>query len=79
MYQSFPQGFYSEKSSAMPIAQQGKIIKRHNEPVSGGGILKIFDNLSIDDIILIGIMILLLTEGSDDWLLIGLLAFILLQ
>ena len=86
MYQSFPQSFYNGKNNAMPIPQQ-KIANASDmafeKPCetnnNSGGILKIFDNISIDDIIIIGLVILLLTEGNDDWLLIGLLVFLFMQ
>jgi hypothetical protein len=91
MYQSFPQKAYPEQSSAMPIMPApANFAPRPREdceiaPVhKNNGLLnnlKIFDDLNIDDIILIGIIILLLTEGTgtEEWILIGLLAFILLQ
>ena len=82
MYQSFPQGFYREQSDAMPIARPPETRDIGALPQTGGGmggLLHIFDKLSMDDLILIGLIILLLTEGSEEWLLIGLLAFILMQ
>ena len=38
----------------------------------------VFKNLELDDIIIIGIILLLLYEGSEDWLTIGLLIVVLL-
>ena len=77
MYQSFPQSFYSEKSDAMPIAQPK--VRQEKPCEDSQGFLKIFDNLNIDDIIIIGLIILLLTEGNDEWLLIGVLIFLFMQ
>ena len=37
----------------------------------------IFSNLEIDDLILIGILLILISEESDDWILIALVAFLL--
>ena len=79
MYQSFPQNFYTEKSSAMPIAQPKAVNDEPRGIPQTQGLFKIFDSLSLDDIILIGLVILLLTEGNDEWLLIGLLIFLFIQ
>lgn len=38
----------------------------------------VFKNLELDDIIIIGLILLLLYEGSEDWLTIGLLIVVLL-
>ncbi len=38
----------------------------------------LFKSFEIDDIILIGLIILLLTEGEDDWIMIALLAVVFL-
>ena len=38
----------------------------------------IFKNLELDDIIIIGLILLLLYEGSEDWLTIGLLIVVLM-
>jgi len=81
MYQSFPQEFYREQGDAMPIAKTPSHLHKEvpHEALNTGSFLKVFDNLNLDDIIIIGLIILLLTEGNEEWLLIGLLGFILIQ
>lgn len=72
MYQSFPQTVYTKKENAMPKMPKPKeIVPQKKSPGS------IFSNLEMDDIILIGILIILISEESDDWILIALVAFLL--
>lgn len=72
MYQSFPQTVYTKKESAMPKMPRPKEITLPKKTGSS-----LFSNLEIDDLILIGILLVLLNEDSDDWILIALVAFLL--
>ena len=73
MYQSFPQTVYTKKENAMP-----QIPKSREEPKEKNPLQSLLKQLEWDDLLLIGILILLLHEDSDDWVLIALLAVLLL-
>lgn len=72
MYQSFPQTVYTKKENAMP-----KINRPKEVPTCEKQEKSILSHLEIDDLILIGILLILLSEDSDDWILIGLIVFLL--
>ena len=85
MYQSFPQRHYNRSNTAMPVIKEApceeKEIKcekeeccdeKQNNPLSN-----IFGSVEIDDLILIGIILILLYEGANDILIIALLGMIL--
>ena len=85
MYQSFPQRHYNRSNTAMPVIKEvpceTKEVKcekeecceeKQNNPLSN-----IFGSIEIDDLILIGIILILLYEGSNDILIIALLGMIL--
>lgn len=72
MYQSFPQTVYTKKENAMPKISKPKELTPTKKPISS-----LFSNLELDDLILIGILLILLSEESDDWILIALVAFLL--
>ena len=72
MYQSFPQTVYTKKENAMPkISGQKYPVKKKTLTDS------FFSGLEMDDIILIGILLILLSEDKDDWILIGVIVFLL--
>ncbi len=73
MYQSFPQTVYTKKENAMPRIPTMREEQPKKTPLSKRNL-----NLQIDDIVLLGILVILLMEESDDWLLIGLVAILLL-
>ena len=92
MYQSFPQNFYTDSSSAMPKsaayfektedyektekAVENKLpIKKQDGFLSG--FLNNFGNIKTEELILIGLVILLLTEENEEWILIALIGFLL--
>jgi len=87
MYQSFPQRHYSRSNNAMPVIKEApcekKEIKCENEikencdEKSSNPLSNIFGSLEIDDLILIGIILILLYEGTNDILIIALLGIIL--
>ena len=92
MYQSFPQRHYSRSNTAMPVIREAEkpcekkeeipekcekettdiCETKNNNPLSN-----LFGSLEIDDIILIGIILILLYEGSNDILLLAVLGIIL--
>ena len=85
MYQSFPQRHYNRSNTAMPVIKEDPCEKKEikcekeecceekqNNPLSN-----IFGSLEIDDLILIGIILILLYEGTNDILIIALLGMIL--
>ena len=72
MYQSFPQTVYTTKENAMP-----KISKPKEQSRPQKNLPSLFSRLELDDIILIGILLILLSEDSDEWILIALVAFLL--
>lgn len=87
MYQSFPQRHYSRSNTAMPVIKEQPCEKKEqkcekevcecgdekqNNPLSN-----IFGSIEIDDLILIGIILILLYEGTNDILIIALLGIIL--
>lgn len=83
MYQSFPQKSYTESSRiAMPIKTEVVYTKEEKKPVTqnaiGDFLGDFIGNLKMDDLILIGLIIILLMEGSDDWIIIALIAYMLL-
>lgn len=94
MYQSFPQKHISQSTNAMPVfkEQQKKekrpeiceekkekiILKDEKEKKDKNPSFDFLNKMSIDDIIIIGLIILLIYEGSEDYLTIGLLAAVLL-
>lgn len=93
MYQSFPQKHISKSASAMPVFKeipkveeltpqnsQPELKKIENQPKKEekNPLTELFQGLNIDDIIIIGLIVLLIYEGTDDYLTIGLLAAVLL-
>ncbi len=79
MYQSFPQKSYTESSrSAMPIKTEVVYPKEEKKPTTQNFISDFVSNLKMDDIILIGLILILLLEGGDDWIIIALIAYMLL-
>ncbi|MBO5407819.1 MAG: hypothetical protein J6A61_00210 [Clostridia bacterium] len=72
MYQSFPQTVYTKQESAMP-----KIPRPKEPPRKKKSLESVVSRLEIDDVILIGILLILLNEDSDEWILIALIAFLL--
>ena len=72
MYQSFPQTVYTKQESAMPKIQRPKELPKKKKSLDS-----VFSRLEIDDVILIGILLILLSEDSEEWILIALVAFLL--
>lgn len=72
MYQSFPQTVYTKKENAMP-----RIPQPPSPPKKKPNLGSLFSGLEIDDIILIGILLILLSEDSDDFIPILLIVFLL--
>ena len=73
MYQSFPQtSVYTKKENAMP-----KMPHREAPQKKKSHFGSLFSGLEADDIIVIGILLILLSEDSDDFIPIALLAFLL--
>ena len=85
MYQSFPQRHYNRSNTAMPVIKEAPCEKekyenekeeccpeKPNNPLNN-----IFGSIEIDDLILIGIILILLYEGTSDILIIALLGMIL--
>lgn len=70
MYQSFPQTVYTKQESAMPRVPKPA---EQRQPPLGNMIA----SLATDDWILIGILLLLFSEESDDRMLMLMLAFLL--
>lgn len=93
MYQSIPKRVYTQKESAMPkipISQPFSNEKEHRDAVSDiskipkipkipkiSKLSKISKNLETDDLLLIGLLILLLSEEGDNELLVLAVAFLL--
>ena len=86
MYQSFPQRHYNRSNTAMPVIKEmpcereTKCEKEKEECCEekpNNPIQNIFGSLEIDDLILIGIILILLYEGTNDILIIALLGIIL--
>ena len=86
MYQSFPQRHYNRSNTAMPVIKEQPCEKKEkceNEKVEccdekqNNPLSNIFGSLEIDDLILIGIILILLYEGTNDILIIALLGMIL--
>lgn len=83
MYQSFPQKSFTESSrSAMPIKPEVVYQKEEKKEVAQNNFLGDFlgdfvGNLKMDDLILIGLILVLLFEGGDDWIIIALIAYML--
>lgn len=72
MYQSFPQTVYTKQESAMPkIAKTKDSCSKKNPPRLS------FSKLETDDILLLGLLLILLTEETDDWIPLLLVAYLL--
>ena len=84
MYQSIPKRVYTTKESAMPkipIQRSVSTEQTENYFVSESSkktkIPKLPKNLETDDLLLIGLLLLLLSEEGDNQLLIAVVAFLL--
>lgn len=92
MYQSFPQRHYNRSNTAMPIIREAseKPCEKEKteekcekepldicEPPKSNPLSTLFGSLELDDIILIGIILILLYEGSNDILILAILGIIL--
>ena len=89
MYQSFPQRHYSRSNSAMPIVKEAPkkeectvIPEKCEKPCEAdkntcNPLGTLFGSLELDDLIIIGIILVLLMEGTNDILLLAILGIIL--
>lgn len=93
MYQSFPQRHYNRSNTAMPVIkerQEKQCEKEESAEVKcekevpevcddkkSNPLSSLFGSLELDDIIIIGIILVLLIEGTNDILLLALLGIIL--
>ena len=87
MYQSFPQKHYNRSNTAMPVIKEPPCEKKEIkcekeigeccETKQNNPLGNIFGSLEIEDLILIGIILILLYEGTNDFLIIALLGVIL--
>ena len=90
MYQSFPQRHYNRSNSAMPVVKEPPkkeecaVEERreelpccNNENKASNPLGTLFGSLELDDLIIIGIILILLMEGTNDILLLAILAVIL--
>ncbi len=72
MYQSFPQTVYTKQESAMPKIPRPKEVQKKSKSIDSA-----LSKIEIDDAILIGILLILFSEDSQEWILIALVAFLL--
>lgn len=90
MYQSIPKRVYTTQESAMPkmsaantFSSENRSLKRLSESTANSNQHKIpktskIPNISeMDDLLLIGLLLLLISEDSDNQLLIAVIAFLL--
>lgn len=91
MYQSFPQRHYNRSNTAMPVIKDNTENTCGSEPITEkcektdncGAKRKnteenLIGSMALDDIILIGVILVLLLEGSNDILMLAILGIILL-
>ena len=79
--QNFPEEEKKEAESIEDEKAEIAVVKKeneHNNENEKNPLTDLLGNLNPDDIIIIGIILLLIHEGSEDWLTIGLLSAILL-
>lgn len=91
MYQSFPQRHYVRSNSAMPVIKEDNIKEKSklqefckekteiecNDNNKKNPLGNFFSSLELDDIIIIGLILVLFFEGSNDIMTLALLGFIL--
>ena len=87
MYQSIPKRVYTTQESAMPKMPAQTLYSgesRDREKVSAltqtskqSSLFKSVKNLQTDDLLLIGLLLLLISEDGDHQLLIAVVAFLL--
>ncbi len=84
MYQSIPKRVYTTKESAMPKFPSGiaepsgeRECEMSPKKITEKKAPNFFKNLETDDLLLIGLLLLLLSEDTDNQLLIAVVAFLL--